>query len=952
MAAIAAAIPFADVLHARAGLQRVAERVPASVMAALGPLLAESADPDLALTLFERLIEGPNCSEVVRLFERNSFLIHYVVAIFSVSKWLGETLLANPDLLNVFARDRALDRMRSVEDLHEGFARFRSRSFDTELPLILARFKRREYVRILLRDVLGVATLAETTAEISALSDVLIAEALAICESNLKTRFGTPQYIDDEGRLVPAEFAVLSLGKLGGCELNYSSDIDLLFLYSDGPDAGTTTITAHEFFTRLAQELTDVLSRVTKEGPVFRIDLRLRPRGHEGEPTVSVGNAIGYYSHIAEDWELQALIKARHSAGALSLSRAFLKGVQPFVYRPEINFAAIKTALVSLQKIHRKTLRGVVGRHTPRTIDVKIDRGGIRDIEFLVQCLQRVYGGSEPWLRSGGTLFSLSKLHDKEHLSGKDCNRLAQVYTFLRKLEHRLQLRHGRQTHKLPNSSRELAALCRAMVAEEGRVDSEALIASVRRSMKSVSAIYDRVVLQQQTAEEQVSRKPATAPTELWMLRSSSPTASRLMTDCPSLLALAETAELGSATRKNLHRFLAAASTSGERYQCLLRNADAVAAAMPLFEHSTFLTDILARHPEQVAEVTSCTKESPRMPRTAVELAADGGGNIDDARRVLRAEFRRRLVATTSSSILCGTPIWQTLADHSRTADELIRAALKMAPRPESLSVWAVGRLGSREFDVLSDADLLFVRDEDCDPVVASRTAESVMETLSAYTREGTIMAVDTRLRPHGRSGDLVTTPSQLLSYFGADAQAWEALIYTKARAIAGVQAMNVELAIAVLHERFRQRSSFAADLREMRTRLDESDSASNFKAGAGGVYDLDFLTGYLGIMQGASLAGLNIKDRLTRIENGGRIAPESAALLREAAELYRATEHAVRLVEGRARKWLPTNAASLRSVEHITGAILRLDLAGRLEHEVRTAMVRVRDTYLAVFRD
>ena len=951
--AVVSAAPFADPVHARAGLRRLAETVPGRVMSALAALLVDSPDPDRALTLFERLVESPHGAETLRQFELRPFLIQHVITVFSYSKWLGETLMVNPDLLHGFVRERQLDRMLSIDELRESFARFRSRSYETDLPVLMARFKRREYVRILLRDVLGLATLAETTAEISALTDVLIEEALASCDSALRSRYGSPQYIDAQGRNVPAQFSVVSLGKLGGNELNYSSDIDLLFLYSDGPDAGTTTVTSHEFFTRLAQELTDVLSRVTIDGPVFRIDLRLRPRGHEGEPSVSLVNALGYYSRIAQDWELQALIKARHSAGSIDLTRAFIKGVQPFVYRPEINFAAIKTALVSLQKIHKKTLPGVVGRHTLRTIDVKIDRGGIRDIEFLVQCLQRVYGGSEAWLRSGGTLFSLAKLNDKGHLTGKDCNALAQTYTLLRKLEHLLQLRHGQRTHKLPAGQRELAILYRALTGEKGAVDAGALVELVRNQMSAVSAIYNRVVLQQQTAEAKSAQTPQSGILMLSTGGVAKP-GSRLRTDCPELYRLAESASLGTTARKNLHRFLAAASTSGERYRILLKHAGAVERAMPVFEHSTFLTDILARHPEEIVEIPAARVEEPRPARDLRELPAGKEASLDAVRKALRAEFRHRVMNTASQSILFGRSIWPTMLEHSETAYSLIRAAWAASAHSEGLSVWAVGRLGSSEFEVLSDADLVFVRDEYADPIATTRAAEELMETLSAYTREGTIMSVDTRLRPHGKSGDLVTTPPQLQAYFAKDAQSWEALTYLKARCVAGTEDASKAGAAAIsdLMKRFRQAVDFRAELRWMRTRLEKSEPAPNLKLGPGGAYDIDFITGFLLIQAGESDGAVSQLDRVARLERLGALSRDQASTLRGAAELFRALEHAVRLVEGRARKWFPANPSALRSVETIVAGVLGREIEGSLAEELQSRMVAVRAIFDVTFKD
>ena len=239
--------------------------------------------PSISLSGWRKSVR-PSCCDCS---DKHPSLVHYAVVVFGHSPWLGETLIHNPDLFYGFARERSLDRTHSREEFQEDFARMRSRSFETDTAALLARFKRREYVRIMLRDVLGIATLAETTAEISALADVLIEEALREADSQLQHRFGTPQRLDREGRVVDSRFAVLSLGKLGGNELNYSSDIDLLYLYDGGEEPAGAEISNREYFIRLAQQTTELLSRHTREGPVFRIDLRLRPQGNEGEPAVS-----------------------------------------------------------------------------------------------------------------------------------------------------------------------------------------------------------------------------------------------------------------------------------------------------------------------------------------------------------------------------------------------------------------------------------------------------------------------------------------------------------------------------------------------------------------------------------------------------------------------------------------------------------------------------------------
>src|SRR2546427_1417095 len=490
-------IPFHDPEGAKQIFSRVTERLSPTLVGALPGLLAESPDPDSALILFERLV-GESTGEMVRQLNRNNFLAHYAIVVFGHSRFLGETLIQNTDLLQSFLRERNLDRSFSREEFHESLARFRSRSFESDVSLLLARFKRREYVRIMLRDVLKIAPLAETTAEISALTDVLIEDALREAERRLQRRHGKSQHLDAEGRLVDTPFAIFALGKLGGNELNYSSDVDLMYVFGDGDEPPEAPISNRQFLIRLAQQLTEILSRTAREGTPFRIDLRLRRQGGEGELAISVSQALRYYQAIAHDWEQQALIKLRYSAGDPALAREFIRAVQPHVYTEKVNFAAIKTALVARERM-QKHRHAKASEHSDTTIDVKIDSGGIRDIEFLVQCLQRVYGGREPWLRSGGTLFSMHKLHDKRHISGKEFHELSSAYEFLRHLEHRLQLRHGQQTHRLPTSPAELRIVQRSM---EGLVPGEDRLSDlpnlVRTRMRAVAEIYRRIIYHQQ----------------------------------------------------------------------------------------------------------------------------------------------------------------------------------------------------------------------------------------------------------------------------------------------------------------------------------------------------------------------------------------------------------------------------------------------------------------------
>jgi glutamate-ammonia-ligase adenylyltransferase len=958
-------IAFHDPEAAARNLERIAARAPRGVLDALPTLLTGSPDPDAALNLFDKLCaEGSD--ESLRLLDRHRGLIHYALAVFGNSQFLGETLIQNPDLLQQLAREKNLDRSHSREDFEESLARFRTRSFEADTALALARFKRREYIRIMLRDVLGLATLAETTGEISALSDVLIAEALRKADSALGKRYGPPRHNDAQGRLVDTPFAVLSLGKLGGNELNYSSDVDLMFLHGDGEPPAAGEISNREYFIRLAQQTTEMLSRLTPEGPVFRIDLRLRPQGSEGEPAVGLSQALRYYSEVAHDWELQAMIKARHSAGDLALAREFLRAVQPHVYRAALNFAAIETALDTREKISSHRRRKAPAKATG--LDVKLDRGGIRDIEFLVQCLQRVYGGEERWLRSGGTLFSLQKLHDKGHISGKDFHDLNSGYEFLRRVEHRLQLRQGQQTHRLPQSPAELRVLTRSVTGPRAAEAREGIEEEVRRRMAAVAEIYHRVIHKQHLPkrEDQDSefRLRATAA-ESGKEQSFKQILEHLAGDSPRLYEIAARRDLASHTRRNLQRFLSAALTSSERYAAVSRAPQAVEHALQLFAVSDGLTEILIRHPEEIQtlEELGGTEPAPGGPALFPHAGDAGGlsgdpvfahiasGAVEQGEKMalLRRYSRHRTFAAGARDLAELRPVYESLEELTAAADDAITAALGMAAAPGQFSVLALGRLGSREFDIASDADLLFLHEERFDPGKAARAAEVIVEALAAYTRDGTVFAVDPRLRPRGGEGELVVTPAHLASYFESEAHAWEALTYAKLRFVAGSEKL-AERAIAAVEQgssRFAQDASFPAAVREMRLKLEKAESSEpgSFKTGPGGFYDIDFVASYLMVRSRARLGG-NIRERLHGLAAQGLLSDNDCATLDSAAELLRTLEHVVRLVTGRARKSLPASEHAHETVERLTRKLLRRDFVGSLEGELSRAFASVREVY------
>lgn len=901
----AAALSFSE-SGSVARYAKLLAQLPARAAAELPSYLAACGHPDRAVLQLEILLQQH--SEVaLAAFDVPSPALRATVAMFSCSPWLSQTLLQNPDLLRLFARPGGLETASWPEDFHEQFARFRLRSHGTELPELLACFKRREYVRIFARELLGLASLQEITGEISALSDVMIEQALEHCVCELRGRYrGWPQLRSEQGRVYPARFAVLALGKLGASELNYSSDIDLLYLYDDAEDAGAISISAREFFTRLAQELTSVLSTVSSDGPVFRVDLRLRPQGSSGEMVAGCAQALRYYRGVAQDWELQALLKLRLSAGDTSLGRQFSEQVQELIYSDELSLSAIRTAAQSLERIRRGVTRQGAGG-----LDVKSGPGGLREIEFAVQCLQRVLGGREPWLRSSGTLFALRKLYEKGHIGDAEFSELTATYALLRAIEHRLQCRHGAQAHRLPENAQEQAALLASL--GDGARD----MAGLQRTMTSASKLCERVL--RMGSEEPAGTITASS------VRLGVPGSERLaqqLGERSASLARALGAEVGDATLRGLRRFLAAASTDEQRMRDALENTHWIEGALPVFARSALATNILATHPEDVVALFR-------------DEASDAARSISDQ---LRIDSRRYVLRAVGRTLLEAKPIWEVLREHSRSLDRILEKALDAVEPPRGFAVFAVGRLGTCELDVLSDADLVFLRSSECDAEAAGRCAQSVVGILSGYTREGSVIEVDTRIRPHGSQGPLVSSLRQMSQYFESDAKEWEALAFAKLRWIAGDRELATELErpLVAFRRRFAGSAQSVSELRLMRKRIADSAGTDSFKGGPGALYDVDFILGILEARAGLLAVGLQLPDRVEALRKRELLTEAQSGELLRAAGLFRGVENAIRVVEGRPRKWIPESDALRADVEKLVG-IRELDV------ELRSQMRRVR---------
>jgi glutamate-ammonia-ligase adenylyltransferase len=921
--------------RAQTNLALLRERLPEPLFSLLATVLGQVPDPDRALNTLERFTRGLP-PRVMKTMVQKPVLLHYLLALFSHSGFLSETLAQQPELVLWLSREKHLQRAKSKEELLEEYARFQATAGESEPALILAHFKRRQYLRITLRDVLGVATLVEITLELSILADVLLEKAVALAESELRSRYGSPQRLDARGRLVPARFAVVSLGKLGGKELNYSSDVDLLFLYDGKGETSlphaTGRISNKEFFVRLAQRVLEVIAGVTPQGPVFRVDLRLRPGGGEGDLVISLPAAVKYYQERAREWELQMLLKARHSAGDGGLVREFLSAVEPALFRGPMHFAAVESVLKAREQMDRK-----LHARSMAHLNVKLAPGGIRDIEFLVQCLQRLHGREDRWVRAAGTQVGLQKLYEKGYLAARDHFHLASAYEFLRRVEHRLQLEQGQQIHTLPEDRRALELLARRCGVE----NSEALRQELYLHLRRVQLISDRVLPQAarpDKPEKLLLQAPDTLPlpgelSYAELLDRLQSQASPLYEEITRLVILPR-------AERSLRRFLGAAFASSGVFEEVERASVALPQGVEILQVSEPLGGLLIRRPERLGRLLALAEshagdhsrqlEMKLGVARAVELPAELGRLVERQAELasqmngLRRYYWNEVFFWGAREVCLHSPLETGLQRHTQLAEEVIRAGLSVAAQhaeggagsSQECAVIALGRLGTDEMDLGSDADLIFVaaRPEVETPI--RPLAEKLIHVLSAYTHEGTVFPVDVRLRPRGSEGELVQTLESVLDYFSSRAESWEAITYLKARPVAGDLGLGEEFCLRlkdVLRQRFAEGEAVRSSLADMRRRVEEEsgrglENRDNFRTGAGGIYDLDFLFSAAALAGGAtSMAAKNLMEQAELAD--GMLGPGEREELQHAARVFRVVDHAIRLATGKTAALLPGGA-------------------------------------------
>jgi [glutamine synthetase] adenylyltransferase / [glutamine synthetase]-adenylyl-L-tyrosine phosphorylase len=600
-------------------------------------------------------------------YRRHPLLLSRMLTLAGHSPLLAETLIRHPEHIAWLEAEtgRSFDRVKSTEQLSEELARFVTRMIDAGDPTRLARFKRRELLRIYLRDCLGVATLSEVTEELSNLADVILAYGLARASQEMVNLHGAPLTHDPRGRIEKAEFAIVALGKLGCRELNYASDIDLFFLFAgDGETSGDgrrreSVVGNKEFFTGVAERVVQMIGRSSDEGAVYRIDLRLRPYGRDGDMVSEIARASDYYRNRAHNWERQALIRARSSAGSAIVVTRFLDLVRDAIFTRD----ALPDTLEGVRRAKEKIDRREAARM--RGFNVKLGPGGIREIEFIAQALQLKHGGREPWVRSAQTLIVLARLAEKHYLSESERSRLAAAYTFLRTVEHRLQMEHGAQTHTLPSALPKLELLARRCGYLQADDAASHLTKDLERHASAVRAVYHRVFVEGARSQPAIEVHLEAARTD-----GVDDDHSRLIKQAANRLGKVIDAGPGKATQfsradHGIERVLASALPSAINPSRALRHLTAWAESLATYSHeqvqntgwpvrsghwatlierlilvlsSEYLSHLLVSRPLLASaligdEVEHTPADFARIMRDAIDEEGDPGSKTDALRR-------------------------------------------------------------------------------------------------------------------------------------------------------------------------------------------------------------------------------------------------------------------------------------------------------------------------------
>jgi len=815
----------------------------------------------------------------------------------------------------------------------------------------LRRMKAEAALLIALADIGGVWPVMRTTQALTEVADTAVAAAVRFMLRDAVRR----------GRLNPADRAmpeqgsghiVLAMGKMGAFELNYSSDIDLIVFYDADAPALIDKDDATSFHVQIARGLVKLLQTRTADGYVFRVDLRLRPDPASTAVAVSTETALNYYSSVGQNWERAAFIKARPCAGDIAAGEAILAQLQPFIWRKYLDYAALADIEALKRQIH--AYRG----HDAIAVEghnIKLGRGGIREIEFFVQTQQLVAGGRHPELRGRETLPTLAALVEGGWIGAEARADLDDAYRFLRTIEHRLQMVADDQTHALP-SDRDGVEHFAHFAGFKGR---DSFAQKLTGHLRKVQGQYLKLFEDTATRSDQLSLSfPAAADDRETLNRLGamgyrkplevSATVRRWLTgvDYPSLrgdFARTQFAELVPVLLDRLSRsenpdvavnsfdlFVSGLKRGGRLFSLLRQNPDLVTLVALTLGTAPRLADILAHHPEAMGALLEPTffGALPDEATLGNELARTikEEHSTEDFLDRLRM-FSQEQMFLIGARILSGTvSAEQAGGAFARLADVAIRALHGRVEemlaenhgriRDQQTALLALGKLGGREMTATSDLDLIIVYDFDSEHPQSdgarslygaqyfARLTQRLISALSSQTNYGALYQVDMRLRPSGRSGPVATSIDGFASYQQNEAWTWEHMALTRARVVSAPPgfAIRVEEVIRSVLCRERDRNVVAADVAEMREAIAKDkgeDTRWDLKYAAGGLIDLEFIAQYLQLVHAAEhpeILDTNTARVLDKAWRLGLLSAEEADVLRPAARLYHNLTQILRL--------------------------------------------------------
>jgi [glutamine synthetase] adenylyltransferase / [glutamine synthetase]-adenylyl-L-tyrosine phosphorylase len=922
-------------------------------------------------------------------------------AIASGSPYLWDLVRADPARL-VALMESDPDR-RLADRLAEVARAAAASASDTEAMRLLRVVKAEAALLIALADIGGVWEVTQVTAALTAVADAAVGAAV-------RYLLGEAAHA---GRLVPPEpgdpergcgLIVLAMGKMGAGELNYSSDIDLIVFFDPQAPALAPGIEAGALYARMTRRLIRLLQERSEDGYVFRVDMRLRPDPASTQVAISVPAALDYYESRGRNWERAALIKARVAAGDRAAGLALLRELSPFIWRKYLDFVALTDIHEMKRQIHAFRGHAVVAVEGH---NIKLGRGGIREIEFFVQTQQLIAGGRHPQLRSRETLATLRALADGGWIDERTRADLDAAYRFLRTVEHRAQMVADEQTHTLPQGRDALdrfarfagfadrdafaAALLVHLRAVEGHYaglfEQAALAAAARRGLLFPPDADDKETLAKLDAMGFRHPLEASATVRGWLAGSprglkGAAARAHFGDVLPLLIDHIAKAENPDAALVIFDRFLANLTGGARLFSLLRQTPDLTALVARVLGTAPRLADTLAQHPEVLATLIEPASFGalPEPGKLAADLARslDQAGSYEDYLDRVR-QFGQEQHFLIGARILSGTvSAQQAGAAFAALADTVVRAlhrkvaeafaaAHGAVPGGET-AVLAMGKLGGREMTATSDLDLIVVYDFDPAhpdsngprPLHAAqyfaRFTQRLINALTTPTNYGRLYHVDMRLRPSGRSGPVATSIASFDNYQHSEAWTWEHMALTRGRVVSASPALaaRVEAVIRDVLCAPRDAAAIAADVVEMRRAiaLEKSDAARwDLKYAAGGLVDIEFVAQYLQLVHAAAVPGLLDTATAAVLEKAARrglLAVEDAEVLRPAARLYQDLDQVLRLCV--AAPFDPKSAGT--SLAALLARAADVPDFARLEVYLAETQQRVRQSFVRIVGD